>query len=496
MNNTEQPLIFKKMTNVRKLNLSRYLSLYSYLFVLGGLFLSSCSFNNINNSKPLIGFAEINYTPEIGIDLAGNYRGNDYASRGIHDPLFARALVAVGETGEKVAIVSVDICSIKNDVVEFMRSSIASKTDIKPQNIMICATHTHSGPVSDLNAPKAKEYLAKAAEVVILANERLKPTVLSVGRASENRISHNRRLKCVDGTTHMCWEKFEPGFVIAPLGPIDPEVTTISIAQEGQPTGVIVNFACHATTLTGNNWLYSADYPGYLGEALRKVKGKDYIPMFLNGTSGNVTQVDYRVGFPDTYQECQRIGYMLGVSALEAIENEQAVKSNIVKVSREMVPVKRITISDEQLEWAKAVMKKVELEGMPPAQADGIPDAQYAQDWIKMHEIQDQVDALEVMVVRIGDIAFVGLPGEMFCEFGLDIKFRSPFKNTLVMGLTNDDRNYFPTKISFTEGPKGFTPMITGYETTPGSTNYEIGAGEKLANSSVSQLNRLFESAK
>ena len=143
-----------------------------------------------------------------------------------------------------------------------------------------------------------------------------------------------------------------------------------------------------------------------------------------------------------------------------------------------MVPVKRITITEEQLAWAKAVIKKVEKEGMPPAQADGIPDAAYAKDWIKMHEIQDQVDSIEVMVVRIGDIAFVGLPGEIFTEFG--------------MGLTNDNREYFPTKVSFTQGPKGFTPMITGYETTPGSTIYEIGAGEKLAESAVSQLKKLF----
>ena len=251
----------------------------------------------------MIGFAEINYTPEIGLNLEGNYRGDDYALSGVHDSLYARAIVAVGETGEKVAIVSVDICVLKKDAVDFMRAAIAINTDIQAKNIMITATHTHSGPVSNLNAPKAKEYLARAADAVVLANERLKPTVLSVGRSAENRISHNRCLKCKHGTTHMCWEKFELGFVIEPWGPIDPELITISVAQEGQPTGVIVNFVCHATTLTGNNWLYSADYPGSLGEALRKVKGKDYIPMFLNGPCGNVTQVDYLVRFPDTYQE-------------------------------------------------------------------------------------------------------------------------------------------------------------------------------------------------
>jgi neutral ceramidase len=443
-------------------------------------------------SSLLIGIAESNYTPEVGLDMAGNYRGDDYASRGVHDSLYAKAIVASNEKGEKAALLTVDICYIPKESIDMMRAYIASNTTIEPGNIMITSTHTHSGPVGQLDAPKAKEYLSKAADAVIKADKNLKATVLSIGRSSEDRVSHNRRLRCKDGTTHMCWEKFEPGFVIEPWGPIDPELITMSIAQEGKPTGVLVNFACHATTLTGNNWLYTADYPGYLAEAIRRVKGNDYIPMFFNGCSGNVTQVDYRIGFPDTYQECQRIGYILGVSALEAIKNEKPISSDVVVVSTEMVPVKHITITDEQYAWAQAVLEKVKREGMPPLQADGIPDAQYAKDWVEMRQNQDKIDSLEVMVVRIGDAAFVGLPGEMFTEFGLEIKAKSPCRNTMVMGLTNDERGYFPTKVSFTQGPKGFTPMITGYETTPGTTRYEIGAGEKLTASAIRQLENLF----
>ena len=55
-------------------------------------------------------------------------------------------------------------------------------------------------------------------------------------------------------------------------------------------------------------------------------------------------------------------------------------------VSREMVPLSRINISDEQLEWAKKLMKKVEKEGMPPIQADGMPDAYYAKEWIELRK--------------------------------------------------------------------------------------------------------------
>jgi neutral ceramidase len=473
-----------------------YLPSLSATFIFMTFFLfTSCSNNDRSGIKSTlqIGIAEVNYTPEAGLDLVGNYRGNDYASRGVHDSLYARALVAADGKGEKVAILTIDICLMPREPVEFMRNYIASKTDIKPENVMIMSTHTHSGPPSDLTAPKAKDYLTRAAGAVIMANENLKPTVISVGRSTESRISHNRRLKCKDGTTHMCWEKFEPGYVIEPWGSIDPEVITLSFEQDGKQTGVLVNFGCHATTLTGNNWLYSADYPGYLAEAIKRVKGKDFKSLFCNGCCGNVTQVDYRIGFPSTFQECQRIGYILAVSAMEAMAHSNPVSTDKIVVSREMVPLSRIDISDEQLEWAKKLMIKVEKEGMPPIQADGMPDAYYAKEWIEMRKNQDITDSVEVMVIRIGDIAFAGLPGEIFNEFGKDIKAKSPCKNTIVTGLTNDERAYFPTAVSFTQGPKGFTPYITGYETTPGSTLYEIGSGEKLAVSAINQLNSIFK---
>lgn len=440
----------------------------------------------------MVGVAEVNYAPEVGLDLAGNYRGSDYASRGVHDSLYARAIVARDISGNKAALLTVDICFLLRESVDFMRNYIATQTDLKKENIMISATHTHSGPKADMANPKVKEFLLRACKAVTLANERLSPTTFYAGSTTENRVSFNRRLKCVDGTTHMCWENLKPGFVIEPWGPVDPEVITLTLEQGGKPVAALINFGCHATTLTGNNWLYSADYPGYLVESIRKVKGKEFIPLFFNGCCGNVTQVDYRVGFPDTYQECQRIGYILGVSALEAMNKRMEVEGSQVVVSKEMVPLKKISLTQDQQRWAESVMARVAKEGMPPMQANGIPDAVYAKEWLRLSKIQSQTDSLEVMVVRIGGAAFVGLPGEMFAEFGMEIKAASPFKNTFVMGLTNDKKGYFPTKISFTQGPKGFTPMITGYETTPGTTFYEIGSGEHLTQSAINQLKKVF----
>ena len=455
--------------------------------------IQSCNMKSSqSDSGLLVGIAEMNYTPDVGLDLVGNYRGDDYASRGVHDSLYARAFVAKGENGIKAAVLTIDICILYKESTNFMKEYIQEETGIEKDHIMILATHTHSGPKSELSAPKAKEYLIKAADAVVKADKNLAPTTLYVGRSTEDRISHNRRLQGKDGKVHMTWESLDPELVVGPLGPKDPEVITFTINQAGKEIGSVVNFGCHVTNLTGSNWFYSADYPGYMVESVRKIKGEDYIPMFFNGLCGNVTQINHEYGFIDTYQEAQRIGYMLGVGALEAIKNQVEVKGGEVIISKEYVPLKRITITDEQLAWAGIIMERVAREGMPPIQQDGIPDEMYAENWIKMHKIQDQVDSVEVQVIRVGDLAFVGLPGEPFNEFGVDIKTKSPCPNTMVMGLANDYTSYFPTEVSFTQGPPGFTPYISGYETTPGSTIYEIGSGEALAASAIRQLKELF----
>jgi len=455
--------------------------------------IQSCTQLSTKKSSGLmVGLAEVNYTPQVGLDLVGNYRGDDYASRGIHDSLYARAFVARGEDGVTAAILSIDICYVSEATTTYLREYIESETGIPAEHVMVLATHTHSGPESELSAPQAREYLTRAAGAAVLAYHNMAPSNLAAGKSLEDRVSFNRRLMARDGTIHMTWENMDPDKIASALGPKDPEVITFSVLQNGKEIGSVINFGCHSTTLTGDNWLYSADYPGYVIESIRRVKGGDYLPMFFNGPSGNVTQINPEYGTIYTFQEAQRIGYMVGISALEAIECQAALEGGAVKVSSEFVPLKRMTISEEQLAWAKIVMARVAIEGMPPFQTDGLPDAYYAKMWLQMHEKQDEVDSVEVQVIAVGELAFVALPSEPFNEFGVHIKKHSPSPYTMVMGTANTDVGYFPTKESYEQGPEGFTPMISGYETTPGSSNYEIGSGEALAESAIRQLEELF----
>ncbi len=436
-----------------------------------------------------VGIAAVDYTPEIGLPLMGNFR-DDYASRGMHDPLMARAIVFEDSDGQKAAMLSVDNAMIGRKFVQIMRKHIEGKCGISGDNILIAATHTHSGPgveglkpMPACEAQVSEKFLKKATTAVIEANKRLCKSTLKIGTTNEERLSFVRRLKCKDGKTHMNWEGLDPDFIVEALGKPDPQVLVLTVEQEGVSVAAAVNFGLHPAVLAGDNWLYSADYPGYLSEAMRRVLGEEFVMLFFNGCCGNVNHIDYTDKLQGRgYQMTQRIGHMLAVSAIEAMKNDKAVGGDKVAVSRKLVELPRIKISCEQKEWAERVLE--EAANNPAAgQVDGLPDEFYANVFLRLYEVQNEDDKVEVMAFRIGNVGIVGLPGEIFCELGLQIKRQSPAKHTLVIELANDAIGYLPTNEAFAQG---------GYEVTPGVTQYEKGAGEKITESAISQIEKLF----
>jgi len=445
-----------------------------------------------------IGFSTVDFTPQPGLPLMGNFR-DDYLARGVHDPLRAKAMVVEDRRGRKAAVLAVDVCMLDRRNVAMMRRVIGSQCDVPPENVLVHATHTHSAPAPNPRflfgldfEPYRRDveaFLTKAAAAVAQANENLSPADLCVGLAREDRLSFNRRLRRKDGSTQMNWEALQPGFdpdeIVGAWGPVDPEVLCLVVEQAGRPIAAVVNFALHPAILAGDNWLYSADFPGYLAEALSGTLGEDFTCLFVNGCCGNVNHVDYREPQQGRgYQMAQRVGYMLAVAAHRAICGRSPVVADQVAVSSEPVTLKRIQISDEERRWCEEVLEEA-ARNPPQGQVDGLPDAFFAELRLEMHRNQLTPDAVELMAIRIGDVALVGLPGENFCETGMYVKSHSPASHTFVAELANDAIGYLPTRESFSQG---------GYEATVGSTFYAEGAAERLEQSAVAQLERLFGS--
>ena len=178
----------------------------------------------------------------------------------------------------------------------------------------------------------------------------------------------------------------------------------------------------------------------------------------------------------------QRVGYMLAFAAYEAIQGQKGVNGDELAVSREVVSLERIQISDEMYQWALEAIEKAKTnptKGM----IDGLPDEFYAQSYVELRGVQDIPDQPEVQVMRIGEVGIVGIPGELFSELALEIKKQSPAEHTIVIEIANDHVGYLPIKEAFDQG---------GYEPSVGSTRYKAGAGEQLAASAIRQLKSLF----
>ena len=436
------------------------------------------------------GIAQVDYTPPVGLPLLGNYR-DDYASRGVHDPLMAKAIVLADPRGAKVAMLSVDICMLDRGNVRTIRQFISARSDLRPENVFVAATHTHSAAaafpavgIRDVDDSQVQAFLHKAAGAVLAADANLRPARLSVGYGREGRVSFNRRLKCADGRTHMNWEGLDPDFVVEPLGPIDPELIVLRLEQDGGGRACAVNFGLHPAILAGDNWLYSADYPGCLAEAVGRIFPEPTATLFFNGCCGNVNHIDYRDPTQGRgFQLTQRVGYMLAAAACEAMHKASPERGTRLDAGSRQVELERLKIGDDRLTWCRRVLAQA---GDAPAagQVDGLPDECVARSIMALHAVQGQPDAVEVMALRLGDVGIVGLPGEVFCELGMEIKRRSPAAHTLVIELANDAVGYLPTPEAFEQG---------GYEPTPGSTRYQADAGRRLVAAALEQLDELFQ---
>ncbi|MDZ7618523.1 MAG: neutral/alkaline non-lysosomal ceramidase N-terminal domain-containing protein, partial [Patescibacteria group bacterium] len=130
-----------------------------------------------------IGFASIDFTPPAGLPLMGNFR-DDYAARGVHDPLLAKAMVFEDARGGKAAVLALDICMLNRDNVALIRRAIGRECSVPPENVLVHATHTHGAPAPcdkflfgcdfEPYQPATEAFLARAATAVAMAEADLR----------------------------------------------------------------------------------------------------------------------------------------------------------------------------------------------------------------------------------------------------------------------------------------------------------------------------------
>jgi len=433
-----------------------------------------------------VGCAEVDISPPMGVRMTGFW--HDRHSTGIHDPIFARAMV-LDNGNRQICFATCDVLSIRRSTVLKVRQAVQDRTGMAPDEVAISATHSHYGPgVSQLwtkDLGPDPDYVAffeeKLTDVICQAFESRRPARVGAGWGFEGKLSFNRRFVMREGGTRM---HPPPGStdILYQEGPVDPEVGVLCARDaDGRAMGYIVNFACHVTTC-GSDSDVSADFPGYLATALKEQRGESCVGLFANGCCGNLCQID--VYDPDAprsgHDLAEKIGRRLAEHAC-ALEGEMTFADDLALDARStVVPMPIRHLSDELIEWAKGVQSD------PDPDQYSLQDRTYAAMTLELAEEKrhaPMTDA-EVQAFRLGDIGWVMLPGEIFTEFGLDIKLRSPAKRTFVTELANGIVGYVPTRRAFEGG--GYEPR------TANSSRLAPVAGEMMVETAHALLDSMF----
>ena len=183
------------------------------------------------------GAARIDITPHLGCDMAG-YAGRTEGSRSIADPLYAKAIVLTDDQ-QKIALVTTDLIRVKSDLVEQVRSKVASETDTISYN---------------------------------------RHTILPDGKAESNF-------------------RLPPKTADVTFGPCDPVIKVLRIDNlEQERIATLINFACHPVTSTDQMHTISADYPGYAMQVVEQIEGG--LCLFGLGCAGNIVPIQREGSYP------------------------------------------------------------------------------------------------------------------------------------------------------------------------------------------------------
>ncbi len=401
----------------------------------------------------------------------------------ILDDLEANAFY-VSDGTASVLFVSCDLLELTRDFIREAGAAVEHKVGISARNILVSCTHTHTGPSSGtlrVDEPMPPAYREKLkgwlADLAWEAVAGARPARVGWGLGHAH-IGFNRRTCWRDGTHLMYGKPREPAFT-GLEGPDDPSHAVLFARDEaGELVGVLHNNCCHATCIEMETAV-SADFPGQARAAVRGDLGRKLPVLYLQGASGDVSPWDlFRGKGGDPPGRARDIGNLLAEETLRLVRGAEAHDAPVLRTGFELFRV-GVRLPDPAV-----------LEEARQTVASGEDD-----DWnyvlrSSIVRLQEEfggnpVEELPLHVVRIGDLGIGTNPCELYCQFGLDIKRRSPAKVTMVGELTNGSSGYCPTTYALLGG--GYSADLNYW------TRLEAAAGYRLVDATSRLLHELWK---
>jgi hypothetical protein len=390
----------------------------------------------------------VDVTPRIGVPLAGYVARGSSTATGVHDRLTASLLwLSGGDDGPAACWVAVDALGMDVLTATRIRTAVAGRLAMDPDAVLVCCSHTHSGPATWCRAA-----FPIASDGDDTAIDRL---VTDISRGAG-------RLPATMATVTAGWSTVTDVGVgtnrYDPAGPHDASTGVLTLRDpDGAVVAVLADYACHPTVLGHANLDFSADYPAaarrVVRAALQATEGVETPPVvvFLQGAAGDVSTRFTRRG--STFAEADRQGGLLAGALLRGVLAAEPAPlggtSPLVLRGECRVPTKalpsaarvRRTVAAAEQAWAKVAP----AEGEPETPEVRIARTRYegAHGLAHLREVGLPAElVLPISVVAFGDVAWAHLPVEPFTCYGERIAADSPFPRTRIVGYTDGYLGY------------------------------------------------------
>jgi hypothetical protein len=347
-------------------------------------------------------------TPDPLLPISGGV-GPSHPATQKRGELTVRALVLADED-TKVAIVSADFLGFPSVLADKARAQVKG---IPPENILIGATHTHSGP-DCYGFPDGKggtaadlKYLdsvcARMADAINEAAAKLQPASLKIATGeAQGKIAYNYYADRL----------------------YDPRCHVIqAIGSDGKPLATLVNYAIHPEVLGSRQGICSPDLIGPLYDRLQE-RGAG-VGIFMNSAQGGMVTADNRR--PEgkesrSWEECLRIGHLLADEAMRIVE-----KAAVQKSPGLFCESRTVSFPVDSLELRAVISASPLLLG--------------DKDAAKV--------STRLNLVNVGNAQILTIPGEALPNIGYYLKRNMRGQHNLLFGLTNDAFGYILTRVDW-----------------------------------------------
>ncbi len=405
----------------------------------------------------IAGAASIEITPPVGIFLAG-YPHVRRDSTGVHDPLLSCALY-IEHGGERALIITNDVIYVAKSLVTRCRARIAKQTGVPETNILISATHTHSGPKTldpiatsgDDAVPRTDEQYVRYLEdriVEVAGRAAASPSPAEAGLAVADATGVGTNRRDVNGAKDLA-----------------VPVLVVRDASTHRAIAAMLVCSMHPTVLHEDSKLISGDFPAMARQQLgREILGEKCVVLYHTGPAGN--QSPRHVTRDNTFDEAKRLGSILATAAAKVIPSIQYSRDHALRCRSTSAELALRSFPGEAEAQATLIRARTRLDELRRIEAPRTQVRTAEVDWFGAEEtltlaravqsgaLQQAADAAmpaEVQCISLGPWNFIAWPGEMFVEFALAVKSKKP--NTFLISYANGElQGYLVTREAAAEG--------------------------------------------